>query len=264
MTEDPIAPDDAELSAYLDGQLPQGRADRLTERLAAEPALLRRLEAMRSADDATRRLYARLDQLPMPAGVLDLLQQKRSASPDSNVVSFPVRALRQYLQLPVAIAASVALLAGFLVNDLLRGNAAGRGDLPTIATGDIPADSALYRLLETGTGAAPWSLAGGTQAQLLLTFEESNGDFCRQLRLSSGSRAAQALACRRADGWQLEIVDFEPAGSPGGPYQQASAYDSAAVNAAVDALMGTNQPFDAEAETQLIESGWKKIADLRE
>jgi hypothetical protein len=261
MIEESITPDDAELSAYLDGELPQDRADRLTERLAAEPMLLRRLAAMRSADHATRRLFARLDGLPMPKGVLDLLQQKGTASSDNNVVSFPVRALRQYLQLPVAIAASVALLAGFLVHDLLRSNAANGGDPAVLVAGDIVAGSALHGMLETGSGSAPHTLASGTQAQVLLTFEERNGDYCRHLQLASESRSAQALACRRAGGWQLEVLDFAPGAPPGGPYQQASQQSSAAVNAAVEALIGGNEPLDAEAESRLVESGWKKITD---
>ncbi|MEQ9563895.1 MAG: hypothetical protein RLN69_15350, partial [Woeseiaceae bacterium] len=117
MNEDSMTNDDIALSAYLDGELPQDQADRLSERLAREPLLAGRLEAMRATDEATRKLYATLDDLPMPQGVLDLLSAPAAAP--SNVVPFPMRVAKQFWQAPVAIAASVALLAGFLVHDLL-------------------------------------------------------------------------------------------------------------------------------------------------
>lgn len=261
MTQDSITPDDVALSAYLDGELPHDQADRLTERLAAEPALARRLEAMRSADHATRQLFATLDDIPMPKAVLELLQQQAPGAAKSNVVAFPVRVARLFIQVPVAIAAGAALLAGFLVHDLLQSDATIGGDLTSVVAGDVAAGSELFKLLETGISTESQALAGGLRGQLLLTFQDRSGDYCRQLQLSSERRSVQALACRRAGGWQVEMLDFEPASPPDGQYQQASRQSTVAVDAAIDALIGVNEPLDSAAESELVRQGWKKIAD---
>lgn len=261
MIKDSITPDDAELSAYLDGELPLDQADRLTERLAADQVLARRLEAMRNADHATRQLFATLDDIPMPKAVLELLQQQTPGAANSNVVSFPVRVARQFMQVPVAIAAGAALLAGFLVHDLLRSDATTGSDLTTIVAGDIAAESELFELLETGISTETQTLAGGLRGRLLLTFQNRSGDYCRQLHLSSERRSVQALACRRAGGWQVEMLDFEPASPSDGLYQQASRNSTAAVDAAIDALIGVNEPLDSAAESDLVRQGWKKIAE---
>jgi hypothetical protein len=261
MTQDSITPDDAALSAYLDGELPQDQADRLTERFAAEPVLARRLEAMRSTDHATRQLFAALDDMPIPKAVLELLQRKAPGAAKSNVIGFPVRVLRQFMQVPVAIAASAALLAGFLVHDLLRSDATTGSDLSTIVAGDVAAGSELFELLETGISSETQALAGGLRGRLLITFQDRSGDYCRQLHLSSERRSMQALACRRAGGWQVEMLDFEPASPSDGQYQQASRQSTAAVDAAIDALIGGNEPLDSAAESDLVRQGWKEIAD---
>jgi negative regulator of sigma E activity len=253
-----MTPDDIALSAYLDNELPEDEADRLTVRLAADPALLRRREAMRGGDRATRQLFARIDKMPLPQAVLDLLAAPGAAS--GKVLPFPVRAVRQFLQVPVAIAASVALLAGFLASDLLRTAATSGANVTAIVAGNVDAGSELHGLLESGVSSEPETLTGGVQGRLLLTFQDNAGDYCRQLRLASTARAVQALACRRSGQWQIETLDFAAA-TPDGQYQQAAQGGSAAVNAAVDALIGKNEPLDAAAESRLVRNGWKNIAE---
>lgn len=262
MSEHKDHPDDQALSAYLDGELPPDEADRLSERLAAEPALARRLEQMRAADTAARQAFAAIDTLPMPQGVLDLLngtdtiRDRRQPAAD-NIVPFPLRMMQPFFQVPVAIAASLALAAGFFVNGQLQPDPSPGSGLYASA---VPAGSDLHRILESGVGAVPQSLPGGTTGELLLTFEDTDGDYCRQVRLDDAASSIQAVACRRGDRWHMEVASFgAPAGtSPDGQYQQASSGSSAAVNAAIDDLIGDNTPLDAEAETRLVESGWKK------
>lgn len=253
MNEDSMTNDDIALSAYLDGELPQDQADRLSERLAREPLLAGRLEAMRASDDATRKLYAKLDDLPMPQSVLDMLAAPAAAP--SNVVSFPMRVARQFWQAPVAIAASVALLAGFLVHDLLL-EPSSRVD--AIVAGEVANGTELHELLESGLSGSSQNLQASVRGELLLTFQDTAGDFCRQFRLDSASRAMQAVACRRSDGWYLEAADFD-AVSANGQYQQASG--GSAVNAVVDGLIGGNEPLGAVEESRLVREGWKNTDD---
>ena len=258
MTQDSTDKDDIALSAYLDGELSDSEADRISERLAKEPALARRLEALRSGDEATRRLFGKLDELPMPRRVMELLNEEAQTAAGGKVVPFPARFARQFFQLPVALAASVALIAGFLVSGVLRETGNVASSFPVLASGEIAAGSALQEQLESGISKVPQASGGGIRSQLLLTFQDVSGDYCRQLQLFTDARSAQALACRRGGQWQLETLDFADGPSPSGPYQQASGSGSAAVNAAIDALIGDNEPLDAAAESRLVENGWKK------
>lgn len=255
--------EDVLLSAYLDRELPQDDAERVRERLAAEPALARRLEEMKRANAAARNALAAGDEAPLPQAVLDLLKEpepKRQpgAATGGRLLRFPAHGARRWLQAPVAIAASVALVAGFLVNDVVR-QAPPAADLEELFyAGTIPHASELHRLLEEGVSGEPTVLPGGVDGRLLLTFEDTAGDWCRQMQLSGEARSMQALACRRDGRWEMEAVGFGPGTPPDGQYQPASSRVSAPVDAAVEALIGAGAPLAPEEEKRLISTAWEK------
>lgn len=253
--ERPDTEDDTMLSAYLDGELGENDADRLTERLAREPALMRRLEAMKSADAATRQAFATLDERPMPAAVLELLGATAS-QPSATVVPFPTRVAQRFAQLPVALAASVALVAGFLVSDVLR--QAPTDPFGISPAGVVTAGSDLHELLERGISAEPRRFVDGSTAQLVLTFEDRAGDYCRQLVVDGGEHGVQGVACRRGGSWQVEALSFGGGTRAGGPYAQASGTTAPAVDSAIDALIGSGDPLGVSEEKALISSTWKK------
>ena len=259
MTETDEHTDDIALSAYIDGELPEADVHELKARLLREPELARRLEVLRGSDSEAQRLYAAIDERPMPQAVLDLLQQKPAAAGDDNVIAFPTRGVRQFLQMPVAIAASVALLAGFLVADLFRESDIASPETGGLYAGQIDAQSNLHRLLEEGTSTDPQMLAEGISAELLLTFQDRNGDFCRQLRVDGGAAPLQGLACRRGDSWQVEAVSIAAEPSPDGSYQLASGATPIAIDAAIDALIGSRPPLDSDEEKAVISNAWTKM-----
>lgn len=252
MMERPQEDDDTLLSAYLDGELADDEANRVSERLAREPALMRRLEAMQSADAATRQAFATIDDQPMPAAVLSMLGAD-AAKPAGRVIPFPQRIVRNFVQLPVALAASVALVAGFLVSDVLR--EAPVEPLGIGPAGVVAANSDLHALLETGISAEPRQFANGATGELVLTFEDTAGDYCRQLVVSSG---VQGVACRRGDSWQMEAMSFAGAEDASGLYGQAAGTTPAALDAAIDGLIGSRDPLGVDEEKVLISKTWKK------
>lgn len=266
MTEkDTITPasDDELLSAYIDGELPAAESEQLTERLAKEPALVRRLEALRSADERTRDLYAALDRAPMPQSVLDLLNAPEGGTADApaadKVIRFPARPLTRFFELPVAIAASVALLAGLLLADVFREvPGAGAG---TLTAGAVPSGTALNDLLETGQGGRTVELADGVSGRVHLTFEDGAGDWCRQVSVGGAALIVHGVACRRGGDWRMETVALGSAMSPGGTFATASDASPPAVEAAVDALIGPRSPLGEEKESLVISEGWKKTAE---
>ena len=248
-------PDDELLSAYLDGELPGDEADALTARLAREPQLMRRLEAMRSADAAVRDVYATIGTTPMPAAVLDLFDKAQPDTKAENVVAFPARGIRRFFEAPMALAASVALVAGFFGAHLLRQDSVRTGPEAAFVAGTVAADSALYSLLETAPGGETRDLAGNA-ARVLLTFEDVNGDWCRQVTVGATDGTLHGVACRRDAGWQLETIALGDAGTPGGQFGTAAGSIPEAVEAAVDTLLGAGAPLESEEEMLIISEGW--------
>lgn len=252
--------DDERLSAWLDGELPPDEAKRLEERLAAEPVLARRLERLREADREAQHAFRAVDGTPLPQAVLDLLQdgdaERSREAQNVQVVRLRPRAPR-FFQVPVAIAAGVALVAGFLVHDLLAPR--GVGDdaaLPT--SGLIAGDSRLYRMLETAPAGEPVELPGGGSAEVVLTFQANDGDWCRQFRLGTAGSALQGLACRQPGGWQLETATFAGPGPSDATFQQAAGGAPAALEAAVRARLGGREPLGREEESRVISVGWEE------
>lgn len=257
MKENNREQDDALLSAWLDNELSPPEADVVTERLAREPQLVQRLEAMRGTDDSVRKLYAKVDDLPMPQAVLDLLDDSGKQAERNNVIAFPRRFIERFAQMPVAIAASVALAAGFFVDRMLDEVPEAQSGLSALQAHTVPTNSNVYELLETGSSSTSVTLTDGSTGRVALTFENSAGDWCRQLEIENESTAAQALACRRNGRWENELIVFgEPAG---GTYQQASSTTDPMIAAAVDQLIGDGEPLDRQQESEVIGNRWKKL-----
>lgn len=246
--------DDELLSAYIDGELDAGDGERLTARLAAEPELAERLAELRCADEATRRLYARLDEQPVPAAILDLLGDPDTGSAD-NVVAMPVRARYKWFGPPVALAASVALVAGVLAGNFFFGDRDAGLD-GSLSAGRVNPQSDLHRLLESEPSARPVELDESGSGRILLTFESTEGNYCRQFRLDREASSVQGLACRRNQAWQLDTVSYGP--GTGSGYQTASGTVAAAVAAAVQARIGDAEPLGTEAELDIISGGWEQ------
>jgi anti-sigma factor RsiW len=95
--------DDRKLTAYLDSELDEVERAALDARLAAEPALRARLEALRAAGDRTRRAFAALLET---APVADLRTHLNAA-----LAAAPRRAAPPWRQRVAAIAAAAAIVA---------------------------------------------------------------------------------------------------------------------------------------------------------
>lgn len=252
------ARDDELLSAMLDGELDDTAADALTERLAREPQLALRLAALRGTDDATRALFARVDEMPMPQAVLDLLaaNSANKAPQADNVIPFPRRVVDRFANAPVAIAASVALAAGFFADRLLDDAPDATTSIAALQARSVPQDSAVYDLLENAASAETVTLPDGSTGRVLLTFAAEDGSWCRQLSIENNAAAVAALACRRDGNWRNEVIAFgDPAG---GSYQQASAASLAVIGSAVDRLLGDGAMLDATEEQELLKNQWHK------
>lgn len=250
MSDERRGRDDELLSAYLDGELPPAETEALSRRLAEEPALARRLEAMRHTDRVTAAAYHSIDERPLPKRVLELLEEDE----DERVVPLRRRGAGAFLQLPVALAASVALAAGLWLGMQAGGGASGDATGARIAPG-----SALHAAFDETPSGQVTELDAGRRAEPVLTFRDAHGDWCRELRISGGPAPAETLACRRDGAWHLEVVSFgRETPEPGeAPYGLASGGGDPAVRAAVGELMGAEPPLAPADEARAIERGWE-------
>jgi anti-sigma factor RsiW len=104
--------DDRKLTAYLDGELDEAERSALDARLAADPTLRARLDALRAAADRTRAAFAALLETAPLADMRTRL--------DAALAASPARAAPPWRRSVAAIAAAVAIVA------FAAGLAAGR------------------------------------------------------------------------------------------------------------------------------------------
>lgn len=262
MNEPTDRTDDEWLSAYLDGELSPEEADRISERLAAEPELLQRLEALSSANEDVRQAFERIDDIPLPEAVRQLLDPSNAGAEavrdKSNMVPFPTRIARSLWQPPVALAASVALIAGLLIAGVFdRGASAERRGLPW-SPAPIDASSALHALLESTPAGTEVGLPDNATGAVRLTYRGRDGNYCRHVAIGYADQALEAVACRRDGAWMWQVASVAPlaVADPAQPYQPASGPAHRAVQAAIAASIGDEPPLDAASESALIRNDW--------
>jgi len=259
-----FANDDERLSALIDGELTPAEADALGQRLVFEPALARRLTALRVAGDRLRQVYGPVADEPLPDALIALLgadarrDEARREPAEPRVVPLRrIAALRQSW-LPTSIAAGVALAIGLMLGVSL--GPSGRFDAAPLLAQDasIGPDDALFEVLETLPSGQSAALAGGVSATPRLTFRTGAGAYCRELSLTSSDRWAALVGCRDEAAWRLEALIQGPGSAgPGGndAFLPASG-PVTALDPIVDALM-TDVPLGAEAERDAMAAGWR-------
>lgn len=229
------------LSAYLDGELPAETRTALEALFASDTALRSRLEQLRSVDQQLKtalRLSALTVDDPLAARI-------RQSSP-ARVRSDP-RPMRMLSRRRAGLFALAASLFGVVMGHVLT-----RGAVNDAGSGWMTASGALAQVLELAPSGSQ-STQDGETAKVLLSFKAEDGRYCRAFDWQAGGKAAEGLACREADGWQL--VTWQATAASTGFIPAAGG--SAAVDAAMDAL-GGSEALDAAAERELIACQWRK------
>lgn len=238
---------DEQLSALLDGELDPGTAAELQRRLAEDPALARRYDELKGADAAFREALSELDEQPLPESVSRLIRENDGAAARGGVLPLRQRAQPARRWVPVALAASIALVVGFVAARLLPAPQLPSAD--TMVTGAVAPRSPLHEVLETQPSGATTTLADGTRAAPVQTFRTADGTVCRELQLSAAAGSRHAVACRSAGAWQIRLAEFRQATEG---YTTASAAGSMVSQAVREWKAGESLPPDAESK--LLES----------
>lgn len=255
-------PDDAMLMAFADGELPPESAAALARRIAADPALARKVAAFRGdrallraaldpvlAEPVPERLLATLRR-PAP-GAGPVVGPAMAGAHRRPTVLRPVRGRQGWA--PLALAASIALLLGYGAGRL----GAPDGALPApVGLAGLAETAELARLAETAPSGASAPLPGGASGILLATVRLPDGRFCREVEILGDGSAGTALLCRAGAGrWSVQALAAAPA-QPAGTSFAPAAGGSGDPLAPLWVPLGAT-PLDGPAEAAALASGWR-------
>ena len=239
---------DDQLSAFLDGELPDDEMSLIEQALNDHPELQKRLEQFEAVDALIAPAFDEILTEPVPEDVTSLLRGEEDAqSTTAQIISFPKA--RKFLSdhgVPMAAAATVALVASSIIS----------GTTPqspnTFAFHDRPD---LVELLAQSPSGERVSLSGDQTAEVLLSYAQGEGGYCREFAIYGNTETVQAVACNESGSWAMKVAEFSQ-GTPSadGSYGLASSA-GAALEAFVDETMAEDA-LDADQEAALIANGW--------
>jgi hypothetical protein len=232
------------LAAYADGQLSPDEAAKVERQLEESPEDRRTVENLREMNMHLASAF----EAPLRAPLSPRLRKQLAGDGRTMGVRFswPVAA-------GSALAASIALAAGYLVGN------PGRVAEPGLAAGELAPNSALHALLESGREGNSTSHGHGT-ASIGTTFIDGRGEPCRDVEWfgDTGESSTGAIACRRGEGWLVEIAVSRPAAGADKreAYVPAAGATEAVMVAALEALEAGPVLGPDEVDL-LIGSDWK-------
>lgn len=270
--------DDATLVAYLDGELEdEGQYELIESELAENPALRLRLHALVDSGERIRRAFdAKLEEAVPPRLIEAVLNAAMPGAAAAQAATHaPVgqtrpRATSGWLDRlsgwfgPVVAFASVAALAlGVVIGQgmVQPHEGGGSADVAPLAArvGDPVRDAALAVALEAAPSGRVLA-AGEARVEIVASFEDADGRFCREFGVSTEGPAARdelGVACREGEGvWRLAFHAATPAAAAD-DYRTAS--DS--LHEAADEFLASRARdgmLDAERERALLDSGWQR------
>lgn len=239
--------DDEMLSAYLDRELNAKDAEEVQNAVVRNPVLAGRLAELSEINARIRQHSAVLDDRPIPAAVLQLLQGDEKPTQEREEPlhwAFPPQG-RALFGAPLAIAASLTLVIGFAAGYLLQG-------VPQ--TPVVPMLATYADTLYTGTSGDRIAVSDGAGFTSRFTFEDVNGRYCRQYRLDSVNGMAENVACHDGENWTLVASMQFPGGSQSPAYRPASG--PALLDSMLDGLM-VGEALSLETEAELIRRQWQ-------
>lgn len=236
---------EAELQAYVDGELAPADVARVEAAIAGDPLLARQVERERALRARLRASFDPVLDEPVPARLAALLQDPLARPDDARAQGARVIDLAQRRRVAwrapaYALAASLLVLAASL---WLR-NASG----PLRLQGDrLVASGELARALDDSLASVPQPHAA---VAIGLSFRAQDGHVCR----SFTGNALAGLACREGNAWSIAVLSH--AAPRAGDIRQAGSATPPEVQAAIDARM-QGDAFDAAQERTARAAHWR-------
>lgn len=270
---------DEVLSAFLDAELPEQQMELIREALLEDDNLANRLADLAMVDEVIATKYDEINQQPLPAAINELLaaipeekasvtaiqaaenfsdnttsQQDlnttHSSESESNVVSLWQRT-KNSTNKPFALAASIAVAAGLFATVFSQTNNLSGDNWQEVA-----------QILEQKTSGNEQTLANGKTIKTQLTFNNQQGNFCRQYDVSSEKDIERNIACRVNQEWELALTIVEQKAEQKTEQEQATQnYQTATSNSMLREQidhMASGDFLDKQQEQQVINNRWAK------
>ncbi len=266
---------DEVLSAFLDAELPEQQMEQIREALLEDDNLANRLADLAMVDEVIATKYDEINQQPLPAAINELLaaipEEKASviaiqaaesfsdntaSQPDlnathsseskNNVVSLWQRT-KNSTNKPFALAASIAVAAGLFATIFSQTNNLSGDNWQEVA-----------QILEQKTSGNEQTLANGKTIKTQLTFNNQQGNFCRQYDVSSEKDIERNIACRVNQEWELALTIVEQKTEQ---EQATQNYQTATSNSMLREQidnMASGDFLDKQQEQQVINNRWAK------
>jgi len=249
-----------QLSAYLDGELPDELMASIKAAITDDPKIAERVSALNMANQSVKAAYGDIADEPIPAEILALLDDKSATTKErrnDNVVLFRTRLNTFSVSKWAApLAATLAMMIGITVGRGTLLTSDNNGALYAQLTGTITTSSPLYDVLESRPSAVEVRFDKGSNIAIkpTLTFQTVDGQYCREFQAQSEASALRGVACRNETTWQiLTLNQAERYGGEG--YQTASGADAAIVDQVIDTII-SGDPLSSVDENILIARGW--------
>lgn len=270
--EAPPSFSDETLSAYLDGELDAAQALKVDQALASDASLRARLARIREVDVALNAALA-LDQMETPQRVEQLLREApdvsaggdqeahgRPGAESGAEIVRPFAFFKTRPLAPMAMAASVALFAGYAIGALQPAQPVA----PLAIAGLIYEDHPLFAVLETTPSGVAAALAGaeGRVARPLVSYAAQDGSLCREFEAGDAARSVRGVACRGEGAWEIRLAASGGGllQNEAGGYQTASAGDVSFIADYVDATI-EGDPLGPEDEDNAMKLGWRPASN---
>ena len=235
---------DEQLSAFLDAELSNAEMDRIREQLLEDESLADRLAELALVDELVSASAKQIDARPIPQFITSLLQEpsvSQESKATAQIITFPLwKRVQKTLLQPLAVAASVALVIGFGMSQMLNHNS-DSNDWPAVA-----------KVLEVAPSGVVQVATNGTEVKPRLSFKNHSGEYCRQFELKNKQGQSENIACRQNGQWKItaSVVSQK---NQGGDYQTASG--GSALDETLEEIID-GDVFNANAEADAIAKNW--------
>ena len=255
------------LMAYADGALDGEARARVAAALAAHPALADEVAAYQLTRDAIGGAFDTPMQEEVPAHlealVLGSVGETSDVQTGGEVISLGrARERRSWLSAswPQAIAAAAAFAFGSVFGAAVLGGTANApiGENAILVAGLLEPDHPISVALESTPSGQLVNFDGG-QFDAIATYATASGAYCREFEAAAASSVVVGVACREAQGWQVEVLlAAEPMADSQAGFQLASGFDDVALSTVLDRL-GVEPGLNAAEESCLLENGFNAL-----
>ena len=233
------------LSQYLDGELAAPVAQELRKRLIAEPQLRASLERLKAVDNSVKDAFAVPGADAVPARIVKMV-----ANAKTRTGGLPVPRRAGW---GLAVAASLVAATGLLLTPDWR------HQTPEHPAGSATGDALLASVLEhSASRAEGWdALADGRQVRPLLSFQDTEGGWCREYLLSDEGSTWHGVACRSAAlQWATEVLSIGALAGSANEYRPAGTADSDEIASFIN-THSADIALSLKEEADLIASKWQ-------